>query len=414
MGIEPALGRAAPADLPLTICLIQPFDPRGRKIGGIESHIRETIRAVSQDLRVVLIGIDEVGDLRVGVGQEVEFEERVFTFVPLLTRTGDAHLSAARSLFKSLTLQFFMSFLRHVPAIRRVLAGRRVSAEIERFEFASFGRLLGVPTVQIVHGEGSRDQPMDSLLKRYWFTHQLNEQVALRLATRVVGVNPRIVERIGERFPFAAGKASMMTVSVNTGIFAPPAGWPSPSLLRIGFAGRLDAFKRPDLMMMLVAELSRRLDGAVEFHYIGGSDPAAVPGYAAVRANVVAHGTKPAREVAALLGGLHAGILCSDFEGMPVYVLELLATGRPLVALDLPQLGLVVEEGVSGTRVPRGPTERDSIAAMAQAVLDTHDRIVRGAIDPAAIRAKIMPYSHTVQTARMLDLHRAIAVRRQR
>ena len=60
-------------------------------------------------------------------------------------------------------------------------AGDAASTEIERFEFATIAKALGHPVVQLVHGEGSKGDKMDSLIKRYWWIHRLNEEVA-RLA----------------------------------------------------------------------------------------------------------------------------------------------------------------------------------------------------------------------------------------
>ncbi len=393
-----------------TICIIQPFDPRGRKIGGIESHIRDMIRSAPADVDILLIGIDEVGDLVLNKPQAVTYDGRSFTLLPLLARTGDEHLHAARSLKHSLTLQFFLAFLRRLPLIRRSLRGLRASAEIQRFEYATFGKLLGIPTVQLVHGEGARDQPMDSLLKRYWFTRALNERVTMHAATRVIGVNPRIVDRIGELYPFAAGKTQMLTVSVNTDVFALAPAFPPVEPFRICFAGRLDAFKRPDLMFRIVAALAEQGERAIEFHYIGSNDPEAFPDFAPIRGMTVLHGTQTAQQVAATLASMHCGILVSEFEGMPVYVLELLAVGRPLVALELPQLALIVEEGVSGTAVPRGATDAENVSRMAQAYRATRAAIAAGLYEPAAIRRKIEPFSHSEQKAKLLDIHRAIAV----
>jgi glycosyltransferase involved in cell wall biosynthesis len=393
-----------------TICIIHPFDPRGRKIGGIESHVREMIRSAPDDVDIFLVGIDEIGDLRLGEPQPLMFDGRKFSFLPLLRRTGEDHLRAARRLKDSLTLNFFLAFLAAVPKLRRALAGLQASAEIQRFEYATFGKLLGIPTVQLIHGEGSRDQPMDSLLKRYWFAHTLNEKLALRLATRIIGVNPRIVDRIRERFPFAAQKSAMMTVSVNTDVFALAEAYPPLQPFCIGFAGRLDAFKRPDIIFRVIEALSAKLDGKVEFHYIGGSNPEEFAEFDRVRAMTVLHGTQSSQGVAKILSQMHAGILVSEFEGMPVYVLELLAVGRPLVALELPQLNLVVEQNVSGVVVARTESADNNVSNMTAAFQNLKLSIAQSQFDPAAIRQKIEPFSHRVQKAKLLDIHRSIAL----
>ena len=53
------------------------------------------------------------------------------------------------------------------------------TTELQRFEFALLGRLIGRPVVQIVHGEGSRKDQMDSLIRRFWYLNLANERIAL-------------------------------------------------------------------------------------------------------------------------------------------------------------------------------------------------------------------------------------------
>ena len=394
-----------------TLCVIQPFDPRGEKIGGIESHMRELIRSCPRDMSILMIGIDEIGDLKLRELQTVEFAGRCFEFLPLLARTGKDHLIAATSLSGSITLHFFFAFLFNLFAIRHALRGRRCSAEIQRFEYATFGLLLGVPTLQMVHGEGDPKRPMDSILRKYWFLNQLNERITMRAANHIIGVNPSVVESIGRRFPFAAAKTEFMTVSVNTDIFALAPVFPPTNPFKIVFAGRLDAFKRPDLMFRIFDDLRRRHAIPVEFHYIGGSDPERYAEFDLVRSRTVLHGARNAENVARLLGEMHAGILVSEFEGMPVYALETLAVGRPLVVLDLPQMAPLVEEGVSGLMLRRKKGE-DPVAVVSDALKSIRDGIAGGRFDAAAIRAKVEPFSQLTQMVQLYDRHRALQDRR--
>ena len=106
----------------------------------------------------------------------------------------------------------------------------------------------------------------------------------------------------------------------------------STSPFRIVFAGRLDEFKDPPLMFRAIDRLRQRLNGGVVFDYIGTSDPHRFPEFAAIEDITVRHGFKDAAGMAATLASAHAGILTSEFEGMPRFVLETLAVGRPVVA----------------------------------------------------------------------------------
>jgi glycosyltransferase involved in cell wall biosynthesis len=389
------------------LCVVQPFDPRGEKIGGIESHMRELIRSCPPDMKILLIGIDEVGDLNLGEVQIAEFAGRQFEFMPLLARTGKDHLVAAKSLRSSLTAQFFFHFFANFFAIRRLLRGRQCSIELQRFEYSTFGLFLGRPTLQMIHGEGSPDQPMDSILRKYWWLNRLNERITINVATRLVGVNPAIVESIRRRFPFAATKAEFMTVSVNTDLFAEAPVFPPVDRFKICFAGRLDAFKRPDLMFLIFDDLRRRHRVPVEFHYIGNSDPARYAEYERIRDIAVMHGVQNSENVARLLGDMHAGILVSEFEGMPVYALEMLSVGRPLVVLDLPQMAPLVEDEVSGAFLTR-EGGRDPVQIVSDALKRVYDGICAGRYRSSVIRGKVAPFSHRTQLGRLFDRHREL------
>lgn len=114
------------------------------------------------------------------------------------------------------------------------------------------------------------------------------------------------------------------------------------------------------------------------------------------------------REVAAIMGRCHAGILTSWFEGMPCYLLELLSVGRPMVAVTLPQYRLVVEEGKSGYLVERDE-ETDRLAdALADRLIDTWAAIRNGTMSAATIRQHVIPFSVEEQLDRHFASHQQL------
>ena len=62
---------------------------------------------------------------------------------------------------------------------------------------------------------------MDSLIKKFWFIHRMNEQIAIRLADAIICVNPNILARLEREHPRAARRAVFMPVAVDTTIFRP-------------------------------------------------------------------------------------------------------------------------------------------------------------------------------------------------
>lgn len=390
------------------LCLMHPMDPRGAKLGGIETHVRLVLARHPADFSVLFVGVDEIGDCEPGRVRELVVEGRKIDFLPVAHIPRERINLASRTLLGSTTFRFAAGALRHLFAIRRALGAGRASAELQRFEFATFPRLLGLPAVQIVHGEGSRDDKMDSLIKKFWFVHAFNERLALRLARRIMCVNPNIVTRMRREFPHAVEKAEVLTVSVDTRRFAPQPFDLYDDVFRIVFAGRLDEFKDPPLMFRMLGKLRERLGGRLEFHYVGTSDPARYAEFAAIEAFTVRHGYQSADGVAAILKRCHAGVLTSYFEGMPCYLLETLATGRPFAALRLPQYDPLIVAGVSGALIERSDPPQVCEDALVEAFAQLRDDVFAQSLDPRRIAALAQPYSVDTQMARLFDRHREL------
>ena len=112
--------------------------------------------------------------------------------------------------------------------------------------------------------------------------------------------------------------------------------------------------------------------------------------------------------MAATLASAHAGILTSEFEGMPRFVLETLAVGRPVVATHLPQLEAVVRDGESGYLVPRSDSRADMVEQMVHRFIDVRDAIARGDMDTSQIATSIRTFTPSTQLARVFRYHQEI------
>jgi glycosyltransferase involved in cell wall biosynthesis len=390
------------------LLLMHPMDPRGIKLGGIETHVRLVLERHPEDFRVLFVGVDEIGDLKIGEVTTLVQEGREIDFLPVARIEPDAINVAAQSLARSTTLRFALGALRRLPAIRAALRGGRASADLQRFEFALLPKLLGLKSVQMIHGEGSKDQKMDSLLKKHWVLHRVNEAIALALADRVLCVNENIVRRLETTRPRAARKCEVMTVSVDQRRFVAKPFDCSDNIFRIVFAGRLDAFKDPPLMFRVIAGVHARLAGRVEFHYVGATDPARYPESALIENFLVRHGYQPSAAVAETIARCHAGILTSFFEGMPCYLLEALSVGRPFAALRLPQFDPLVIPGTSGALIERTDPDETCEKQLIDAFVSLWDDIRSGRIDPFAVGKLVEPYSVERQMSRLFAHHRTL------
>jgi len=382
------------------------MDPRGSKIGGIQTHVRQLLENYPPDCRLVLIGLEGRGDCTLGELAPMKFGNRSFDFLPVARYPEDKVHAAAKTVGESLTLRFAIGLFRYFFRIRKYLAGWSTTVELQRFEFASIPFLLGFPVIQIVHGDGGKNDRMDSLLKRYWYLHRINEWIALKLAARILCVNPDIEARLRDAFPDLRDRMAFMPVSVDTNIFRTVQFEFGDDVFRVVFAGRLDEFKDPPLMMEALRKAHDRLSGALEFHYVGTSDPGRYAEFQRIKNFTVCHGYQTSSGVAAAMSHCHAGILTSYFEGMPCYLLELLAVGRLIIAVKLPQYELVVEDRVSGTLVPR-ISDREALAGLlADHLVSTWTAIRQDRFDANRIHGKIVDYSVETQLSAHFRNHK--------
>jgi len=399
---------ATPVNARYQICLIHPFDPRGQKVGGLETYIRDFITFHPADTDLLFIGVDSIGDLKLGEIHKLTFRGRTFDFLPILRYSDLDAREAARSIRTSLTGQFFVALLRYFGSIARLIRARRCSIDLRRVEFSWLPVVLRLPFVQMLHGEGAPKLQMDSLLRKYSFVHNAGERFAVATSEKFLCVNPFITERLQRTYPSQKDKIDTLWTWVNTDIFQPQPLPTHSSPFRIVFAGRLDEFKDPPLMFRTIDRLRKRLPGGLEFHYIGTSDPHRFSEFSAIEDITVRHGFKDAAGMAATLASVHAGILTSEFEGMPRFVLETLAVGRPVVAMHLPQLEPVIHEGVSGFLVARTGDRDDMAEALAQRFIDVRDAIDAEKMDAVRIAGAIENFTPGMQLARVFRYHQEI------
>jgi glycosyltransferase involved in cell wall biosynthesis len=396
------------------LCVIHSFDPLGVKVGGLETFVRDMIGHLPDDFSFLMIGVDASGQRELGKLTTGTFAGKTFDFLPILHYPEDKAREAARWIKDSINFHFMQALLRHLPAVRRALKAAPVSVDLQRVEFAAIVKGLGVPFVQMLHGEGAPKLEMDSLLKSYRYVHNINEWLAVKACDRFCCVNPIITERIRATYPASARKIMTQTTWVDTARFhASP--FPPHDTFRVAFAGRLDLFKVPSLMFKTMARLADKLEPLgcrAEFHYMGTSDPHRFAEFKDVETKSVLHGFKSAAGVAEVLSNCHAGILTSQFEGMPFSVLETLGSGRPVCAIHLPQLASVIKDGVSGMLVARSDNSEDMAERLSDAFVSVRAAMIEGLITPEAVAAEVGEFTPQRQLAKIYQTHRDLQRRR--
>jgi type III pantothenate kinase len=106
------------------------------------------------------------------------------------------------------------------------------------------------------------------------------------------------------------------------------------------------------------------------------------------------------RDVTPILENVDIGALSSDWEGMPLFVLECMTTGTPVVATNVGGLPEVVEDDRTGLLVP----PRDP-AALAQAISALLADPERGRRLAAAAAERMRHYTIDTVAQRFADLY---------
>jgi len=391
------------------LIIIHPMDPRGVKVGGIETHVRQILRRAPEDVVPLLIGVDDRGDLPLGQVSQIAFGNRCIDFLPVAFVPAEEQRETARSLFRSNTVRFISGVLRHLPRLRRIARQGEASLEVERYEIAWLARMIGRPMVLVIHNDVGDASKQDSLTRYVWRLTKASEWLAYRLAAHVFTVTERLRDRVVAMAPSAAARTEVLTVSIDTELFSVAPFDTSDGVLRIVYAGRLETVKDPELMFAVAAALERRLGGRFEFHYAGSSDPARWPGFETIRQSMVRHGALRTEEMAALLRRMHVGLLTSHWEGMPCFMLESLSTGRPFAGVRLPQFAKVVRDRWHGRMMERQEDVATTAEAWAGEIVELWNDIRAGRIDPNRLHEAVQPFSVRRQLGRLFQVHAALA-----
>ena len=212
--------------------------------------------------------------------------------------------------------------------------------------------------------------------------------------------------RIDEKIARAKFVACISNFCRSQGmIFADQEHWPKMQVVHCGvkpelyvkaahsqgqnllFVGRLAAVKGVAVLLRTMVEVKKRFPEA-HLTLIGdGTERPALQSLTArfgVEKNVTFVGPKSQSEVAEALRTTDLFVLPSFAEGVPVVLMEAMASGLPVVATRIAGIPELVEDGVSGHLVPPG-----SAPALAEAIRALLDAPERWAAMGQAGRAKV-------------------------
>lgn len=388
---------------PSNVVLVHGFDPRGLKVGGLETYSRDFIRHKPDHVTLWVIGVDAFGDLHLGQWHDLSLDGVKFRFMPVTHFPESQMAEAATRVWKSLTGKFVSGLLRFGLELRKTLP-KDATFDLRRVETAWLPTVLRRPFIQMLHGEGAPKKQMDSLLSRFPFVHNGMQGFSLARCAAFLCVNPLITQRIKEEYPAFSRKVGTLPTWANPRIFTVSEA-PKDKVFRVVFCGRLDKFKRPDLIFRVVQLLGEKMQGGVELHLVGASDPDRFVEFESVRRLTTLHGAQNAEGVHSVISSTNCGLLTSEFEGLPRFVLECLATGRPVVSSALPQLIGIIKNGENGYLVDLDDEVR--FVEEAATALE-HVARTRNAWSPSTISRSVADYTPEKLLSLVYGYHQAI------
>jgi len=169
--------------------------------------------------------------------------------------------------------------------------------------------------------------------------------------------------------------------------------------------------RREKALEVLIAAHARVVKSVVEAHLVILGDGACRQELeqlvAALDLAGCVHFLGPRHDVSAILATVDVGALSSDWEGMPLFALECMATETPLVATAVGGLPEIITHNHTGLLVPRRDPQ-----ALADAIVELLTDPDRGRQLAAAAAATIPDFRIDVVAARFADLYERLLVHR--
>lgn len=364
------------------------------------------------DIRYTLVGATSDERTRpVGVEQTLPFGNGQAKFLPIASIDPHGHRSLV-----PVTMRFLLEMQR-----------RKWAGQFSHFDVLDFHRIDPPllfrsdprPKNIVVHQDMSiiRLESCDIMWRHAPWLYEWLEGVVFKSASTIRTVRQTAVERYKATYPELADRFSFLPTWFDPTDFRPEQGSlrteRREQLLQefgvggsgrkvIVSVGRLDKQKDP---LLLIDTMALMVERGSDIHLVMVGDGIL---RAQVESRIVEQGlsgrvtmlgVKPPSEIARILVAADLLVLSSAYEGMPIAVLEALATGLPVVSTDVGEVSLVVRDGFSGYIC----RERSASALSKCTAIALNDPN----LNEANCLAAIAPYAPTSILAGIYQTHRA-------
>lgn len=374
-----------------TLTILYQFNPWRTSLGGIQTVIKQFIKYAPSEFKLRLVGTGIDDQLPLGQWVDAEFEGKPLRFMPLI-RVKDDNVR-----------KWLPTTLRYTAALR----GKDFSSEFihfHRLEPSWMAQGWSGEKTLFIHNDirsqmltsGNKDAMMWSRFPGVYFAL---EKRLIQQFSWVLSCNSRSAELLQTTYPTLADRVRLIKNSVDDAIFYPLTAQQRlqqrtkltnqlqlpPNRPFVLFAGRLHPQKDPVLLVRAFAQLMN-LNPHLLIAGEGEMSEQVRAEVARLRLNdrVTFLGAVEQHQLVDLYRLSAVTVLTSHFEGLPLVVLESLASGTPIVSTNAGETPDIVNQRCGVICRDRSPS---SVADALRQVLQDPNRFA-----PEDCYLAIQPY----------------------
>lgn len=336
------------------LTIIYPFNPIGKKAGGIETFMKGIIKYLPSNISISIVGLcNDENEFKLGQWTTIDFENRVIPFYPVMVEEDED---------KRMPIPL---------AIRFTLALKKLMPDLTDHGLF-FHRLE--PAVLFLNNKHKKyfvfHNDIEKFLSKddsevFWakipWLYKRFEKLIYKYATKVLTVNGKTLSYYHETYCKRKADFDFIPTWVDTEIFYPLTddkttlrmqvadqyGIPNDSKWLL-FVGRLQKQKAPERLVQVVSKLKNNEqlilvgDGNLK------EELTVLCNELGIEDRVHFLGTLPQSEIRSLFQVADLFLLTSNFEGMPICLLEAHACGLPIVSTPVGEVARIIARKKSG------------------------------------------------------------------